>query len=53
MLIDGRVLIFEPDSKVFKNVRNLKYLGQIEVTGHDIRSILAPKDGEIMVVTQK
>lgn len=53
MLIDGRVLIFEPDSKVFKNVRNLKYVGQIEVTGHDIQSILAPKDGEINVVTQK
>lgn len=53
MLIDGRVLIFEPDSKVFKNVRNMKYVGQIEVTGQNISSVLAPKDGELNVVTEK
>lgn len=32
MIIDGRVWIFEPDSKTFKNIRGMKYVGQIEIT---------------------
>lgn len=53
MLIDGRVWIFEPDSKNFKNIHGIKYVGQLEVTGQSISSLLAPKDGEINVVTEK
>ncbi len=53
MLIDGRVWIFEPDSKTFKNVRGIKYVGQVEVTGQTVSSLLAPKDGEINMVTEK
>ena len=51
LLLDSRIWILEPDSRNFKDIRSLKYVGQIEVTGHTISSIIIPKDGEITVLT--
>ncbi len=52
VLLDNRIWILEPDSRNFKDIRALKYIGQIEITGHQIYSIIVPKDGEITTLTE-
>ena len=44
MLLDNKVWIFEPDSKNYKDVKSVKYVGQIEALDTDIKSIYIPKD---------
>ena len=51
VLLDGNIWIFEPDSRNFKDVRSLKYIGQIEVSGAKVLSLIIEKDGEIMALT--
>jgi hypothetical protein len=33
LILNGNIWIFEPDSRNFKDIRSLKYIGQIEVEG--------------------
>lgn len=51
VLLDGNIWIFEPDSRNFKDVRSLKYIGQIEVSGTKVLSLIIEKDGEIIALT--
>ncbi len=47
MLINGKLFIFEPDARNYKDVRSAKYIGQLEPANTKILSVFVPKDGEI------
>lgn len=52
ILNQGRIWIFEPDSKKFSDVRSWTYIAQFEIdTKEEIRSITVPRDGLIYLVT--
>ncbi len=51
MLRENNILIFETDTRNIRDVRSLKYVGQIEVSDRTIRSFIVPKDGEITLLT--
>ncbi len=51
LLLDGNIWVFEPDSRNFKDIRALKYIGQIEVSGAKVSSIIIQKNGEILALT--
>jgi hypothetical protein len=51
LILNGNIWIFEPDSRNFKDIRSIKYIGQIEVEGAAIESVVISKDGEIIVLT--
>ena len=51
LILNGNIWIFEPDSRNFKDVRSIKYVGQIEVEGSAIEGVVISKDGEIIVLT--
>ncbi len=52
-ILDGnRIWIFEPDTKRFQDIRSWNYIAQMELnTTEEIRSIAAPRDGTLYVVT--
>lgn len=51
LILSNKVWIFEPDSKNIKDVRGLKYVGQIEISDRKVYSVIVPKDGEILALT--
>ena len=51
LLRENNILIFETDTRNIRDVRSLKYVGQIEVSDRTIRSFIVPKDGEITLLT--
>jgi hypothetical protein len=52
LILNGNIWIFEPDSRNFKDIRSIKYIGQIEVEGAAIEWVTISKDGEMIVLTQ-
>ena len=52
LVLDHRLWIFEPDSRNPKNVRSLKFIGQIEIQERKIESIVILKDGEFVALTE-
>lgn len=51
MVLENRIWIFEPDSKNYKDVKSLRYVGQIEVVDDTVRAIDVPKDGTVFALT--
>jgi len=52
ILNGNKIWIFEPDSKKFSDVRSWTYIAQFEIdTEEEIRSINAPRDGLLYIVT--
>ncbi len=51
LILANKIWIFEPDSKNIKDVRGLKYVGQIEISERKVYSVVIPKDGEILALT--
>ncbi|MDD2565265.1 MAG: hypothetical protein PHZ26_01110 [Candidatus Gracilibacteria bacterium] len=49
ILMDNKIWIFEPDSRNYKDVKGVKYVGQLEPSDSTINSIFVPKDGTIYV----
>ncbi|MDP2104053.1 MAG: hypothetical protein Q8K26_03975, partial [Candidatus Gracilibacteria bacterium] len=48
LLLSNRIWIFEPDSKNYRDVKSIKYIGQIEFVDGKVRTIYVPKDGTII-----
>jgi hypothetical protein len=51
LILNNNIWVFEPDSRNFKDVRALKYVGQIEIEWAPIEGVVISKDGEIVVLT--
>ncbi len=51
MVLENRIWIFEPDSRNYKDVKSLRYVGQIEVVDDTVRAIHVPKDGTVFATT--
>ncbi len=49
MLFKNKVLIFQPNSNRYQDVKSLKYLGQVEGEGMVIEDMFVENDGEIFV----
>lgn len=52
MVLENRIWIFEPDSRNYKDVKSVRYVGQIEVTEDVVRAIAVPKDGTVIAATK-
>ncbi|MDD2487041.1 MAG: hypothetical protein PHS92_01605 [Candidatus Gracilibacteria bacterium] len=53
VLLNNRIWIFEADSKNYKDVKSLKYIGQLEPIESKINTIYIPKDGTIFIGNSK
>lgn len=51
LVLGNRVWIFEPDSRNYKDINAIRYVGQIEVVEGKIGAITVPKDGTAIVGT--
>ncbi|MDD5376913.1 MAG: hypothetical protein PHH16_02225 [Candidatus Gracilibacteria bacterium] len=51
LVLSNKIWIFEPDTKNYKDVKAIKYIGQIEFVEGKIGSITVPKDGTIIAAT--
>ncbi len=51
VILSNRIWVFEPDSRDFRNVKSVRYVGQVEVVESPVRSIFVPKDGTVFAVT--
>lgn len=51
ILLDNKILVFEPNSKRYQDVKSLTYLGQVEGKGFDIQDFYVDKDGIIFVLS--
>lgn len=51
LILGNRIWIFEPDTKNYKDVKAVKYIGQIEFVEGKIGSITVPKDGTVIAAT--
>lgn len=51
LVLGNRIWVFEPDTKNYKDVKAVKYIGQIEFVEGKIGSITVPKDGTIIAAT--
>ena len=51
LILGNRVWIFEPDNKNYRDVKAIKYIGQIEFVEGKINAITVPKDGNIIAAT--
>ena len=51
LVLGNRIWIFEPDTKNYKDVKSIKYIGQIEFIEGKIGAITVPKDGTIIAAT--
>lgn len=49
LLLDGDIWIFQPDSKSFKDVRSLTYIGRLNAANSTLKTIAVPTDGTILV----
>lgn len=52
LVLGNKVWIFEPDSKNYKDIKAIKYIGQIEFVEGKIGAITVPKDGTIIAATE-
>jgi hypothetical protein len=52
LLVNDKIWILEPDSKDFRNVKSLRYVGQIELGSDPIETIYIPKDGTLYIGTK-
>ncbi len=52
MSLNGRILVFKPNTKSFKDTKYLDYLGQLEPQNEKIKSFYVPRDWEIFVLTE-
>ena len=50
MLLDNRVLIFQPNTTRYQNVKSMKYLWQVEARDFKIQNFLVVNDGEIFLL---
>lgn len=51
LVIENRIWVFEPDNKNYKDVKAVKYVGQIEFVEANLGAITVPKDGTIITAT--
>lgn len=51
MLLDNKILVFEPNSKRYQDVKSLTYIGQIEGKWFDIQDFSVDKDGIVFVLS--
>lgn len=51
LILANRIWIFEPDNKNYKDVKAIKYVGQIEFIEGKIGAITVPKDGTVIAAT--
>lgn len=51
LVLGNRIWVFEPDTKNYKDVKAVKYIGQIEFVEGKIGAITVPKDGTIIAAT--
>jgi hypothetical protein len=51
MLLENKILVFEPNSKRYQDVKSLTYLGQIEGKWFDIKDFSVDKDGIVFVLS--
>ncbi len=51
LVLGNKIWVFEPDNKNYKDIKALKYIGQIEFAQGKIRAITVPKDGVIITAT--
>lgn len=50
-ILSNRIWVFEPDSRDYRNIKSVRYVGQVEVVESPVRSIFVPKDGTVMAAT--
>ena len=53
LLLNNHIWVFEPDSKNARDVKGLKYVGQLEPLSGTINTIFVPKDGTVYIGTDK
>lgn len=51
LLLNNRIWIFEPDNKNYKDVKSIRYVGQIEFVEGKIGALNIPKDGTVVVAS--
>lgn len=51
LVLGNRIWIFEPDNKNYKDIKAVKYIGQIEFVEGQIQAITVPKDGTVITAT--
>lgn len=51
LILGNKIWVFEPDTKNYKDVKAIKYIGQIEFVEGKIRAITVPKDGTVIAAT--
>lgn len=51
LILSNRIWVFEPDSRDYRNVKSMRYVGQIEVVESPVRSLFVPKDGTVFAST--
>jgi len=50
MLLENRVLVFEPNTNRYQDTKSMKYLGQVEARDFDIVDFFVANDGEIYLL---
>ncbi|MFB0965105.1 MAG: hypothetical protein QMC36_05470 [Patescibacteria group bacterium] len=51
LILANRIWVFEPDSRDYRNIKSVRYVGQIEVVESPVRSVFVPKDGTVVATT--
>lgn len=51
LILGNRIWVFDPDSRDYRNIKSVRYVGQIEVVESPVRSIFVSKDGAIVATT--
>lgn len=51
LTLGNNIWVFEPNTKNYKDVSSMKYVGQIEILEGKIGAITVPKDGTVIVAT--
>lgn len=51
LILSNRIWVFEPDSRDYRNIKSMRYVGQIEVVESQVRSLFVPKDGTVFAST--
>ncbi len=49
MLLDNRIIIFEPNTSNYRDVKSLNYIGQVEWKDITIEDFYVDNDGDIIV----
>lgn len=51
LILSNRIWVFEPDSRDYRNIKSVRYVGQIEVVENPVKSLFVPKDGTVFATT--